>query len=133
MPTACFADDPSDWHTDTALGAVPLVLLQQTNCTPGQDVGWVTALTCIRNLLRFWYVFRLVSMLVGVHGAARGVLLGFLLDLLLLLTPAAKLTLLLILLVLLMMLLPASAALDVDVSPAAAAQGAAAAEVLTML
>lgn len=92
--------------------------------------------TCIKNLLRFWYVFRLVSMLVGVHGAARGLLGGFLLDLLLL-TPAAKLTLLLtplLVLLVLLVLLPASAAADVDVdSPAAAADGAAAAEVLAML
>jgi hypothetical protein len=91
--------------------------------------------TCIRNLLRFWYVLRLVSMLVGVHGAARGVLGGFLLDLLLL-TPAAKLTMLMmpLVLLLLLVLLPASAACDVDVdSPAAAAEGAAAAEVLAML
>jgi hypothetical protein len=90
--------------------------------------------TCIRNLLRFWYVFRLVSMLVGVHGAARGLLGGFLLDLLLL-TPAAKLTLLLNVLLLLLALLPASAAvnLDVDSPAAAAADGAAAVEVLAML
>lgn len=30
--------------------------------------------TCIKKRLRFWYVFRLMSMLVGVQGAASGAL-----------------------------------------------------------
>jgi hypothetical protein len=82
--------------------------------------------TCIRNLLRFWYVFRLVSMLVGVHGAADGAFERFV-------PPVSLLLLLLLLLpelltaVLLELLAPAdaaaaaAAAAAVVESPAAAA------------